>query len=65
MMETLPKAEQNQVVEAVRAYIANQQDDANWDNQFDSTQAKLTEAARKARKQIEEDGSQPFNLDCL
>jgi hypothetical protein len=38
MMETLPEAEQNQVVETVRSYIANLQDEAHWDQLFGQTQ---------------------------
>lgn len=65
MMETLPEAEQNQVVETVRAYIADLQDEADWDTLFNQTQAKLTEAGRKAQRQINENRSQPFDLNRL
>ena len=65
MMETLPEPEQNQVVEAVRAYIANLQDEADWDQLFSNTQGQLREAARKARQQIKENRSEPFDLNLL
>jgi hypothetical protein len=54
MMETLPESDQIQVVEAVREYIADLQDEVKWDNTFYQTQDKLAKAARKARKQIRE-----------
>ncbi len=65
MMETLSETDQNQVVETVRAYIANLQDEADWDQLFIRSQAKLTEAARQARRQISENRSQPFDLNRL
>ena len=65
MMEALPEAEQNQVVETVRAYIASLQDESAWDLSFGHTEAKLSEAARQARRQIKENRSQPFDLNHL
>ncbi len=59
MMETLPEAEQNQVVETVRAYIASLQDETTWDLAFRHTEAKLVEAARRAPRQIKENRSKP------
>ncbi len=65
MMESLPEAEQNRVVEAVRAYIADLQDEAEWDQSFSKSQDQLTRAAQKAKQQIRENNSQPFDLGKL
>lgn len=65
MMKSLPEAEQNQVLEAVRAYIADLQDETRWDESFRKTENRLGEAARLARKQIKEAGSDPFDLTKL
>jgi len=65
MMETLPEAEQNQVVETVRAYIANLQDEADWDQLFSQTQARLIKTAHQAKRQIKENHSKPFELEQL
>ncbi len=65
MMETLPEAEQNQVVETVRSYIANLQDEAHWDQLFGQTQVKLRKAARRARREIKENRSEPLDLNRL
>ncbi len=65
MMETLPEAEQNQVVETVRSYIANLQDEAHWDQSFGQTQVKLRKAARRARREIKETRSERLDLNRL
>jgi hypothetical protein len=65
MMESLPEDEQNQVVEAIRAYIADLQDEVSWDNSYKQTQDKLAKTARRAKHQIRENGSQPLDLNEL
>ena len=46
MMETLPEALQNQIVEHLREYIAELQDELRWEVSFNNTQDQLVVAAR-------------------
>ncbi len=52
MLETLPETTQNQVVERLRDYIAEMQDEIQWDISFKKTQKQLIAAARHARQEI-------------
>ena len=45
MVETLPESIQDQVVDYLRDYIAEIQDESLWDRLFEETQPKLIEAA--------------------
>ncbi len=65
MMETLSEADQNRVVEMLRVYIADLQDETAWDESFRKTQAKLTGVDRLVRQQIKENRAEPFDLDKL
>ena len=55
MMETLPEWTQNRVVDLVREYLADLEDEAEWDELFAATQPQLEEFARQARREIQED----------
>jgi hypothetical protein len=61
MVETLPDATQQQVVEHLREYLEDLRDEARWDEQFRRTRPKLAEAARQARQDIA--GGQARRLD--
>lgn len=65
MMETLPKALQNQIVEHLREYIAELQDELHWEASFNKTQEQLIAAARRAKQEIAEGKAEPMNLDRL
>ena len=52
MLETLPNAAQDRVVEHLREYIESLRDEMKWDQAFRKTSSKLIEAARQARKEI-------------
>lgn len=52
MVESLPDAAQEQVVEHVREYIAFLQDDIEWDLTFERTQPQLIAVARRAKQEI-------------
>ncbi len=65
MMETLPEALQNQVVEHLREYIAELEDELRWEASFNNTQEKLITAARQAKQEIAEGKSEPMDLDRL
>jgi hypothetical protein len=51
MMETLPESAQDLVVEHMRDYIANLQDELHWDALYKETTPNLVEAARKAKRE--------------
>jgi hypothetical protein len=52
MLESLPDAAQDRVVEHLREYIENLRDELKWDQAFQKSQSKLIEAARIARQEI-------------
>jgi hypothetical protein len=54
MLESLPEAEQEQVVEHLREWIADLQDDLEWDAAFEATQDKLAAAAQSALREGDE-----------
>lgn len=51
MVESLPETTQNQVVEHLRDYLAELQDEIRWDNLFQKTQSQLITAARRAKQE--------------
>ena len=65
MMETLPEALQNQVVEHLREYIAELEDELRWEASFNRTQDQLMTAARQAKQEIAEGKSESMDLDRL
>lgn len=65
MMEALPEAIQNQVVEHLREYIAELQDELRWDASFNNTQEQLIAAARRAKQEIAEGKAEPMDLERL
>ncbi len=52
IMETLPEAAQNQIVEHLRDYVAEMQDEILWDISFKKSQNELVAAARRAKQEI-------------
>lgn len=52
MMEYLPEATQDQVVEHLREYILHLEDELEWDRAFEEKQTQLIAAARCAREEI-------------
>ncbi len=65
MVELLPSSAQEKVIEHLREYITELQDELKWDNSFNKTQTKLIEMARKAKQEIAEGKSQPMNYEEL
>ena len=65
MMETLSEPQQNQVVEHLREYIAELQDELRWEASFNRTQDQLIAAARRAKQEIAEGKAKPMDLDQL
>lgn len=60
MMETLPDNEQSQVVEYIKNYIADLQDELRWDENFKKTEGNLIQKARLAKQQIAEGKAQLY-----
>jgi len=54
VIESLPKAAQERVVEELRALVEDARDEAKWDDQIAKKKDALIAAARKARKEIAE-----------
>ncbi|MYA69229.1 hypothetical protein F4009_08805 [Candidatus Poribacteria bacterium] len=65
MMETLPEALQNQIVDHLREYIADLEDELRWEASFNRTQEQLMAAARRAKQEIAEGKAEPMDLDRL
>jgi len=65
MMETLPELGQNQVVEHLQDYIAEMQDEIQWDISFEKTQKQLIAAARRARQEIATGRAEPLDYSRL
>ena len=65
MMETLPESAQDQAVEYLRDFIAEMQDEIQWDALFKKTQKQLVAAARKAREEIAAGRAKPMDYDQL
>ncbi|MDE0018061.1 MAG: hypothetical protein OXU51_17900 [Candidatus Poribacteria bacterium] len=65
MMETLPEALQNQIVDHLREYIADLEDELHWEASFNRTQEQLMAAARRAKQEIAKGKAEPMDLDRL
>lgn len=59
MIEQLPESEQDRVVEHLREYLAELEDEEKWNESFAKSQKNLIYAAREARKQIAEGKAKP------
>jgi len=65
MLESLPPAAQDRVIERLREYIEDLQDELEWDAQFGRAQEQLVAAARRAKEQIAAGQAEPMRLDQL
>lgn len=65
MMESLPETAQDQVVEHLRDYLTEMQDELRWDDLFKKTQQQLIAAAKRARQEIAEGQAKPLDYDKL
>lgn len=65
ILESLPEAVQEQVVEHLREYLAELEDERNWDNAFQRKQSQLVAAARRAKREIAQGQAQPLDYDQL
>lgn len=65
MIESLPEYEQDRVVDHLREYILDLEDELKWDQQFRETQDQLVAAAKKVREQIARGEGRPLNTSDL
>jgi len=65
MVESLPETLQNQVIDHLREYIEELQDELEWDCQFQRTQPQLIAAAKRARQEIAKGHAKPFDYEQL
>lgn len=65
MMESLPEAVQEQVVEHLREYLADLQDELEWDNLFEQTRPQLAAVARRAKQEIAQGRAEPMDYERL
>lgn len=65
MLESLPEPAQERVVEHLREYLADLQDELEWDALFKKTQQQLAEATRRAKEEIAEGQAKPMDYDRL
>ncbi len=65
MMEPLPEPMQERVVEHLREYLLEVEDELKWDALFKRTQPQLIAAAQRARQEIAQGLAQPLDLDQL
>jgi hypothetical protein len=65
MVESLPDDLQEKVVEHIRDYITDLEDEKRWDASFNRTQDSLVAAARKAKQEIAAGQSMPMDYGQL
>jgi len=65
MLESLPEEVQERVVEHLREYILDLQDELQWDALFKRTQDKLVTAARRAKEEIAAGKAEPMDFERL
>ena len=62
-IENLPEERQNQLADHLREYLANLEDEEQWNEIFARTQDKLTYVTREAERQIAEGKSEPMDFN--
>ena len=65
MMQSLPDATQNRVVEHLREYLEDISDEKLWDEAFEKTQDKLVAKAIRVRQEISSGHTKPLDYDQL
>jgi len=65
MIESLPEGEQDRVLDHLREYIVDLQDESQWNTQFRESQERLVLAATKARQQAANGESKPLKISDL
>ena len=65
MLETLPEPVQERIVEHLRDYLLEVEDELKWDALLKRTQPQLTAAAQRARQEIAQGMAEPLDPDHL
>jgi len=65
MLESLPEATQNQIMDHLREYIEEIQDETEWDALFKRTRKQLVVAAQRAKREIAAGLAKPLDYDQL
>ncbi|MBM3226946.1 MAG: hypothetical protein FJZ47_24535 [Candidatus Tectomicrobia bacterium] len=65
MLESLPEAVQDHVADHLRAYLADLQDEQQWDALVRKTQPQLVMAARQAKQAIAQGQATLLDYDQL
>jgi hypothetical protein len=65
MLESLPEPAQDQVVEHLREYLVDLQDELRWNNLFKRTQTQLISAAQRAKEDLAQGLAKPMDYDQL
>jgi len=65
MIESLPEAVQERVIDELRALVEDARDEAKWDDLIERKKDGLVAAARKARKEIAADKATDMDFDKL
>lgn len=65
MMESLPEATQKRVVIHLRDYLADIDDEEEWDALFQETQPQLIAEAERVEREIEEGKVEPMDYSRL
>jgi DNA-binding transcriptional regulator GbsR (MarR family) len=65
ILESLPDSQQERVIEHLKEYMTNLEDELQWNKSFEKSQNRLVAAARLAKQQITEGLAQPMDYDQL
>jgi hypothetical protein len=65
MMQSLPDATQNKIVEHLREYLEDIRDEKLWDETFEMTQDKLVDTAMHVRQEISSGHAKPLDYEQL
>jgi len=65
ILESLPDSQQESIIEHLQEYIADCQDEWQWNKAFQNKQSKLVEVAKQARQQIAQGQATPMKYDQL
>ncbi|MEL7069181.1 MAG: hypothetical protein AAGN15_11100 [Cyanobacteria bacterium J06581_3] len=65
MLESLPIVLQEKVVEQIREFIADLEDEEKWQASFEQTHEKLAASAQKARQEIAAGKASPMDYEQL
>ena len=65
MIESLPEPVQERALEHMQQYIEDIRDELKWNQSFETSQSKLSAAARQAREEISRGKATPMNVEDL